>query len=316
METPFQITKGVLCIPRHGFANHLRCLASCAILAAYHGVPLYVHWKPEVCFPIAEARLLFQDPPWSSLDPNTLSPREYQYDPTVHTDILLREWSQRRLPSEIGYLIVEGGHEFKPPQMDPFTYMLKKHAFYGRLVWTPSVRIPEIQYPEIGLHLRIFQPTYDTDDGYDFENRTQLEVAHRYVQTLLEEHPDLQIFLACNDTPTARQFRARYPLNRILLYEDFGFQDATSGQDDRASPHAMMRALREFQILSLCDLILGTHRSSFSDEACFFGPWKSKVCLSVKPREDPYHIYGYYVLEGLAMVLPDFKVVCRLKKQT
>lgn len=300
------LTQGIVYLPSAGLCNRLRCLASCAILANELNVPLYVNWNPEECCNITIERVI-TSPTWPQKPIQEIKNTAYLYNPNIHTTKLLYDIEQRGEHRIIDYLIVQGGHEFHLPFKPAPVFMSEKQAFYNSLVWT--TKVPPCKF-DIGIHLRIYIDKYDRADVYDFQNDTQMPVLEKYVTTLLEKNDQLTFYLACNVTQQAKDFQAKFPHN-VFLYEQC-IQDESVGKDDRADAVAMERAIREFQILANTTVILGTHRSSFSDEACFLGNLTTKVCLSQKPTEEPYHIEGYGSIHGIPMVLPDARVACML----
>ena len=71
---------------------------------------------------------------------------------------------------------------------------------------------------------------------------------------------------------------------------------------ERDQKEAILNSVIDFLVLSDCRFILGTHYSSFSDEACFMN-LICKYCMSSHLSSLGYHTYGYD--QKLNMILPN-----------
>lgn len=298
----------VVVIPTQGFCNRLRALASAHILANYWKTKCYVIWeKEEGC------NVQFDDIfscQFETIGIQTVAKAKHYFSPQVHTNNVLTNDLQ-----SYEYLVIQGGHEFKHPDMSVFAFLQHKHAFYNSLTFSASVnglvesKLSAFQNKKvIGIHFRDFIEKYDRADGYDFTKASPLENFVHWIKKICDEQPQTWIFLSSNT-------------NRIIdrLGNDSAIQQRiiTLSHSDkrRDSVEGIVHAVADLLLLSKCNYIIGSVSSSFSDEACFFH-FISKYCLGKRQSvSDSYHCYGFDQIYGENMLLPNINILCDMYKE-
>lgn len=307
------------CVPTEGFGNRIRFLASCAILTeSLPNARLTVYWRPT-----AECNMHLTD----ILDPVKLpfvvqarhvdvsdvgdSTGVYTNQSTntgdiLHVEQFLRENPHIMAPPTSAHaLILRGGHEFKPTQMDAPAYMQQKHQWYKRL-FVSCLRPEMAEYisrtwyslgitgnpidsdtPILGVHYREYVPKYDAQDNPAFEQESSIDVASRIVAFFNKAFPRARILVVSNGTKLVDS------LTEIPSLAPRIIQRRNYTSMERDDPDGMFDACVDFLMLSQCGHILGTHGSSFSDEACFVHNI-SKITFRIPDNHEPYayHCYG------------------------
>lgn len=247
----------------------------------------------------------------------------YYFNPKQHTNVLLQSYvdgDQVVVSSldKVKYLVIEGGHEFKHPNMSVTDYINRKHSFYRSLQFTHFIEseicnFQKTQNPHtrrIGIHFREYIAQFDKQDGRIFSQHSPFE---EFVKTIDRFDEKTELFVASNSKDISKRFKQlygdrvityEYPTNRIDCGGDHLTTDTMGGRD---SKDGMLEAIINMCLLSKCELLIGTTYSSFSDEACFFN-LRPKVCvMNNLPSDDfKYHCYGFGPLfDDLYMVLPN-----------
>lgn len=305
----------IVLYPRCGLGNRLRAMACAYALSTLENCPLYIHWRSEPdC--IIEWNELFDASrfPMPGISMEELSHRYPNrtvfFNEQVHTDAFLLSNAKT---SKYQGLIISGGHDFKHPEMSDHDLLHLKHRYYQNLL---EYAHPDLQkeianvsfHPSsmIGVHIRSFVPKFDTADQYDFESDTAFEVTTRFMNDVLLRDPMVTFFVACNNTSHVSMLEAMFGKEKIFVY-----QGIWSSYGSRETAEGIKNAFIELALLSKTKLILGTYRSSYSDEASIMG-MVTKVCTSEKPHDQPYHCYGYTVKLDRSYVLYSQPLLCKL----
>jgi len=308
--------KNILVIPNAGFGNRLRVLASAYIYSKLHSIPLYVNWEPEECCNIRIHEIFKTE--FKGISTADLKTASYIFNPKVHTTQILVSSVQKTEDESIDFLIVQGGHESKDPAMSVARYLYEKNQFYSKVLqFTDEISTHVKEYAKkfdiknrISIHMRMYIDKYDNADKYTFENDVVWSSVDRYVGNVLKFDPNKKFFLSCNDSETIKKMLTKYGesicVNSFKLPSSY---DTTVIEQlfDRNNRDAIIRSVSDMLLMSNSEFIIGTFRSSFSDEACFFN-MIPKVCLSGTEHHDTYHCLGYDVVLGINMVLPDYSI--------
>jgi hypothetical protein len=236
--------------------------------------------------------------------------RKVFYNDRMHTDVFLQ--SQIQTPVYQG-IIISGGHDFKHPEMSEEDLIYLKHTYYQMLIRYAHMdllkeinQIPFQVSSMIGVHIRIFVSKFDAADQYDFENNTVLEVTSRSMNDALLRNPNASFFICCNDDRPVRVLEDLFGKDKIFTYEG-----SFSEHGNRDTKDGIKNAFINLALLSKTKIILGTYRSSFSDEACVMG-MVTKVCTTDKQHDEPYHCYGHSVKNNRNYILYSQPTVSKL----
>jgi hypothetical protein len=155
---------------------------------------------------------------------------------------------------------------------------------------------------------------FDRADIYDFQKDTSVTdtldtIAIIQANAQRSNSPELGFFIACNHAEAIQSMKqacAERSTNKqhIVTYES---NDEIS---DRSNSCSMKQSVIEFILLSRCRFIVGTYRSSFSDEAAIFSRLSMKICANKIPSSEPYHSYGQVMCMGRNIVCPDSNLIC------
>ena len=304
----------VVVVPTQGLCNRLRALASGYVLAQHWKTRLFVVWKKEECCN-CEWTDVFRSR-FDTVALEDVSKTSHLYAPHVHTSNLLASFTDL---SAYRYLVVIGGHEFKFPSMSPLAFLHRKIEFYGSLRFSPAVtdRLDGFvathglaEGKVVGVHFRDYVPKFDAADNYDFATASPLEGFVELVRRVGLSQPATRFFLSSNTDRAYAALSRALPKERLLRFSDT--------DDSRDSARGIVHAVCDLLALSRCAYLIGTHSSSFSDEACFFRGI-SKLCVrSSIDATTPmavYHCHGFTELWGHQMLLPDVNILFDIYKE-
>ena len=278
--------KSIVLIPTGGFGNRIKSIVSAKILSKYFNIKLYINWEKEECINV-DYNDIFSDNP-NRFDLNTINNYNYLFLPHIHTNEVLETLKVQTNDPNNNYdiLVVQGGHIFKHPDIDLETFINYKKIILQRLSWKEDI-IKQIykQDPnnyQIGLHIRRFVEKFDEADNKNSNLFNQfkctLDNYTNIIDKLINKNSNINIFLSTNCCDTRKLLLEKYSNN--IKSRDINY--------NRNDKHDIINAVIDFLVLSRCKLIIGTHYSSFSDEACFFN-LIPKYCVS-----DNYELHSNY----------------------
>jgi hypothetical protein len=300
----------IIIIPTQGLCNRLRAIASAHILSNHYGTNMYMIWTPEECCPCA-FNDLFQNT-FNSIDINTLKTKKYIFNPSVHTETLLRNTENIEA---LDYIVIQGGHEFKPITMSEETFILEKNLFYKTLICVNEIdtyvsnfisKNFQAIHPVIGVHYRDFIPKYDQADGRDFSKESPLEVFIHRIKEIHKADASVHFYLSSNSNQAFDIIKQNIP-TAVFISE-------TNNELTRDSKTGIKHALQSLLILSKTKYILGTYMSSFSDEACFFQLIPKECVVFNTMTRQTYHCYGHSVVFGTSCLLHSVPLFIQFRK--
>lgn len=297
----------IVIIPKQGFCNRLRALASAHILSTYLQTKSFVNWIPEECCNVQYHDVFLS--PIETLDLQSLHGKRYFYNPTVHTNVVLEN---RDIVNNLDYLVIEGGHEFKHPDMSVFTFIKLKHIYYKSLSFVPNIQNYVDSYITskftqcdniIGVHFRDYIEKYDKADGRVFSKQSPLKLFIDRMNIIVKGNKNIKFFLSTNTTKAVNELKKNFP--GIVIT----FDDINCDKNERNHKEPILNAVINMLLLSKCQFIIGTHFSSFSDESCFFNMC-TKLCISNEKVADIYHCYGFHNMCNQPLLLPNLQKIC------
>lgn len=285
----------VVIVPTQGLCNRLRAMASAHVLAGFYGSICFTLWFPE-----SSCNCVFQDlftNELSEINLSEVTTRSYIYKPNEHTNNLLE-----KVPySDVEYIVVRGGHEFKHPDMAADEFVRRKRQFYETLKISTRVERALLEHPSIprgtiAFHFRDYMERFDEADGRVFSKVSPLEDFVRIARVIRTKHPHRPLLVCSNSREAYEKLK---PLGGVVYRPD--------ADRSRDSSQGIVDALVDLLAMSRCDAIVGTTMSSFSDEACFFRGIP-KLCMGTE-RNLSYHCYGLGKVHGQAILLPDLALL-------
>ena len=292
--------KTIVLIPTQGFGNRIKAITSGKILAEYYNVDLYINWEKEDCINIDYNDIFSDDP--KRYDLSKLKDVAYIYNPNIHTEKILIELEKNTL-AKFDVLVIQGGHVFKHPRMSVEDYLIRKSEtmkslkFNDYLIQKKNKLIENSTYL-IGIHIRTLKEKYDRADANNNDHFKSFESPIDYyfsiIDRVLENTNKFKpiLYISTNDNMIKNKLIDKY--TNTITQEKIEYE--------RNQKDAILNSLIDFLVLSSCQFILGTHYSSFSDEACFMN-LICKYCMSSHPPSLGYHTYGYD--QKLNMILPN-----------
>lgn len=292
--------KRIVLIPTQGFGNRIKAITSGKILAEYYNVDLYINWEKEECINI-DYNDIFSDNP-KRYDLSKLKDVAYIYNPNIHTEKILIELEKNTL-AKFDVLVIQGGHVFKHPRMSVEDYLLRKSEtmkslkFNDYLIQKKNKLIENSTYL-IGIHIRTLKEKYDRADADNNDHFKSFESPIDYyfsiIDRVLENTNKFKpiLYISTNDNMIKNKLIDKY--TNSITQEKIEYE--------RNQKDAILNSVIDFLVLSDCRFILGTHYSSFSDEACFMN-LICKYCMSSHHPPLGYHTYGYD--QKLNMILPN-----------
>ena len=285
----------IVLIPTQGFCNRLRAIACTYILSSFLRTRFYINWVPEDCCNCKISDIFKTK--FDTIDLNEIRNKKYIFNPRVHTEHYLQSSELINLD----YLIIQGGHEFKHPNMSEIEFLKLKHAFYNSLEWVNEINeiVKSYNFSNIvGIHFRDYIKQFDESDGRDFSKISPIEDFEKYVTRLLN-NSDYKFFISSNSNKAFSKLSKIIPSDRLYILQDITIS--------RNCPKGIIHAVANFLILSKCVFIIGTVFSSYSDEACFFN-MIMKLCIGDE-KITKYHCYGYNELYKYNTLLPNFQTL-------
>ena len=292
--------KRIVLIPTQGFGNRIKAITSAKILAEYFNVDLHINWEKEDCINVDYEDIFSDDP--NRYELSKLKDLAYLYNPNIHTEKILSELNKNTL-SKFDVLVIQGGHVFKHPRMSVEDYLLRKSEtmkslkFNDYLIKKKNMLIQNQKYL-IGIHIRILKEKYDRADADKNDHFKSFESSIEYyfsvINRVLENTNKFKpiLYISTNDIKVKNKLLDKY--KNTITQEKIEYE--------RNQKDAILNSVIDFLVLSSCQFILGTHYSSFSDEACFTN-LICKYCMSSHLPSLGYHTYGYD--QKLNMILPN-----------
>lgn len=276
------ISKGIVVVPTHGFANRLRFLAAALHVFRGQAPAFYIDWRSDPHFSCDGPSSLFARPPKGYRAWVTKADYEQRkclcYGGMVHMVQVLQKLQQIK-EKKYEYLVLIGGHQPLYPSAPLLLPWLRhKHNFYSKGIrWSARVlgvaqaildTVDRAPSDIVAVHARIISKQFDAADvqanpeSMDFNANSPPE---RFRDLILGLQAGTPVLLFSNDESVARWLEraCRAKGSKAVLHH------ASSSGGDRLSDAGVVRAVGEFVAMSRCGMILGTGMSSFSDEASF-----------------------------------------------
>jgi len=309
------ISKGIIVIPTHGFGNRLKMLASSIIFSNYYKIPLFVCWQSTPDCNIKLEDILVKENNINEISFDDAQKSSYCYFGQVHTNSIFDKISQVIEDPEntYEYILLEGGHEYKSPDIPRLQYLQLKKQFYSGLIFTDPIieRVQcfrnesnlDIDSKYIAIHYRDVDPKPDQEDiqnGHvaDFVKNSPIESFFTIIDKISTEYP---IVILSNTGRFYNQFESKYA-NKFKCY--------TSGISNcnRDNTNDMLDSIVDFILLSQAEFIIGSYFSSFSDEASFFKtvpkitPLNDELIENIMSTVNNYHCLNYSFIDNIAAV--------------
>ena len=286
----------IVIFPTQGFCNRLRGIASTHILASFLGVDYFVNWEPEECCNCSIDDVFSTT--FNRIELSEIQKSNYLFAPNTHTNNIMDNIKEE----EYDYIVIQGGHEFKHPEMSCVDFLKRKHEFHKSLKFTESIenRVSEVDTTDcIGIHFRDYIPKYDKLDGRIFSEVSPLTSFVDIAKSIHGKNPGVRFFVSSNTNTAMEKISESTSPENVMELNDL--------ETDRSSKEGIIDSVVNVLVLSKCRFIVGTSMSSYSDEACFFNNI-SKLCISNELAND-YHCYGFGNILGYNMLLPDFHIL-------
>ena len=140
----------------------------------------------------------------------------------------------------------------------------------------------------VGVHFRSWSAAVGDGNYLITLKKPSIEVFTSQINAILEKNPNSSFYLATDDRKTINEFRNKTQEDRILT---FPMKEA-----GRSSLDDMKNALVDWFLLQRTDYIIGTVRSTYSDEAAIWTSERFKIELGpinfdlVGKWEKPLHL--------------------------
>lgn len=293
----------IVLLPTQGFCNRLRAMASAFILAKHLNTQFYLIWNKEECCN-CDFHEIFTNT-FDTITLEDLKNKKYLFSPEIHTNSIMH------VLHTFEYIVIQGGHEFKHPEMSLFSFLRMKQQFYQSLQFTEEVLSvvnttnTKMSANCVGIHFRDFVPKYDALDNRVFSEVSPIESFLNIIQQIYKRNNHTLFFVSSNTSTALNAIKTIIPINNILTLENI--------DTNRDTPTGVIHAVANLLLLSKCKYIVGTLMSSYSDEACFFN-MISKVCVGHE-EVSSYHCYGFSHLFGYKMLLPNVNILYDIYKE-
>jgi len=294
------LKKGLVVIPTQGLCNRLRFLACSSVFCNINNIPLYIHWIPTKECNISIDDFLITDK-LNIVGINELINSKTIYYGRVHTNQIIDKINKVLVSENLvaDYIIIEGGHEYRYPEMPITDFLYKKHLFYKSLRFTNQIldsvddTISKIDIDNsIGIHYRDVANVYDKNDidvnkNLDFTNNSPLE---KYIDII--EKTDCNNIIVISNSKIFYDFIKNKFHNKKIISTHPKYYD-------RDSKEGMICSVVDLLVLSKTNIILGSYYSSFSDEATFFNyipkiiPLGDDIIKKDKNSLLSYHCHGF-----------------------
>ena len=272
--------KNILLIPTQGFANRLRAIVSAIILSKQINANLYINWD---C--VEECNIAFEDIFMNIIQrfdfKNMKKFGKIYFNENTHTEKYLNDVLNS---GQFSTLLIRGGHEFKHQSISDKDYIEVKKQVYNNLIlreqFVTDLEIFSQNYKlskAIGIHYREYIDKYDKLDSASFEKDSPLKQFYKYM-----DKETGHFYISTTSDSVKKTLFEKYK-DRVIFRENI--------TSERNKKESMIDAVKDFFLLSKCSKIIGTHGSSFSDEACFMGNI-TKIMPYNKCLTGRYHCYG------------------------
>ena len=271
----------VVVVPTHGFANRLRMMASAYIYAEEYDCEYRVLWETEPAMP-HDWYDLFRI---SITKPKPVDDaRRLRPEHIVHSNLWVDDINPfARQPA----VVFRGGHTFKISAMSVAQYNHRKQSFYRLLA--ASKRGHALNASGfICVHYRHATAMYDAMDDIKFQEISPLSAFKTRLMTEQNGTDESRkpLFIASTSRKMKMEIASWNP-SRDVVFWDRENQADTNGRG--GGINGLRELIFDWFTLASCDLILGSHGSSFSDEAAHvFG--SVKECIGFVESE--YHTYS------------------------
>lgn len=313
---------GVFAFVQQGFGNRMRAIASAVILASLNNTRATIIWEPsEECNIHFHEIFLPHNLPFTLLSQHDAIKHlqnldSFHFEKHTHTNTILSENH-----TTVNALVIQGGHEYKDPQISESQFISQKCNVYKSLQPTPQISSTINQWTSqnnpallIGIHLRVYIDQFDRADVYDFQKDTSIQNTLETIQTIHNNNNNLKFFLACNHEPSKLNILKK--CKELNIHTSSLHNHQNISLSDRSTKNSMLHSIAEFIILSKCLFIIGTYRSSFSDEAAAFnGNISMKICANTTPSNEPYHCYGLQIISNRNILFPNTSLLNLLQKK-
>lgn len=261
----------IIAVPLCGFANRLKFLSCVHALAKKFKVKdIRVIWRQTMDCNIAFQDIFKSIKGLQQIDDKSLPDNEkILYYGYVHVNQILEtindDLKDDKNKSKT-CLLIEGGHEFKHPNMTCCEFAKFKSKFYKNIIWSEplqkKLKNSSEDIPSIGVHYR--HVNKDTDDAdvkanrlVNFSQNSPFGEFENFISKT-----KTKVFFISNSFYHKRYISENYS-NKALVINP-------TESNNRSSCDSMLESIYEFILLSRCELIVGSYYSSFSDEASYF----------------------------------------------
>jgi len=247
-----------------GLCNRLKRLVSLMRFSDYFNKKLYVRWKKTF-----EAKCCFSDLFETELQLTSKLPKG------IFSNVYISGWNFWILPSEVQGETVKINNNFfwKPidHKYQNIPKVLQKEflKYFNQL--TPVKKLKDtikknskkITKNTVGVHIRRgdFIKKYGPEMHADYKFMKAMD-------KLIQKNPKVNFFLATDSKDTEVLFKRRYG-KKIFTYKKRSL--------NRNNKEGVQDALVDLLLLSKTNHIIGSHRSTFSEVAWWFGQCKAKV---------------------------------------
>ena len=287
--------KTLTIIPICGLANRLRMIACGSILAEEFNLDLKILWGKENCCN-ASICDIFESNYFKLTSNEEIAKDKYIFNGHIHTEKLIPQFNSFIYKNSHNNFVLMGGHDFKHPEMELETFLYLKSKFYQKLRFSKKVNLilKDYEYLDkvqitnsnnnfVGFHHRAYIEKFDSADNMNFNKIANDESYFKIIKQLKIKN----LKLISNDVNFYYKLKNKFKDSLNILY----YQPSNL---DRDSIIGLQYAMADLIRLSQCPIILGTHSSSFSDEASFFYLIPKLLIESetIAKESDNYHCYG------------------------
>tara|TARA_Y100000389_G_C17465374_1_gene525005 strand:- start:61 stop:1023 length:963 start_codon:yes stop_codon:yes gene_type:complete len=294
----------IVVIPTQGFANRMRMIASAHVLAKHLNRSLFLHWKPEESCNIKFDQA-FESHPFEFISFSEIQQSQYLFKGHVHTDTLIQDIEHSK--EQYDYFVLQGGHEFKHPDMSVPDFIQNKHETYSSLTFHSSIinMFQGAQLPKkyIAVHFRSVVDKYDGQDiaqspACAFHINSPIYKFFNIISHIHNPH-DIPFVILSNTPEFLCQLQKQFPHHTFLSTNPSNSTDMSN----RSDTLSMMHSIFDFYVLSKSIFIIGSYQSSFSDEPSFFNMVPKFIPLSKHLISNPqYHCFNYIPHHNLGVL--------------
>jgi len=309
------ITKGIIIIPTHGFGNRLKMLASSVIYSKECDLSLFVCWQstPDCNIPLSD--IFAKENNINEISFDEVQKSKYCYFGQVHTNTLFDKITEvlDDVENTYEYILLEGGHEYKPANIPRLKYLQLKKNFYKSLLFTDDINSKLKAFRKknnldrtskyIAIHYRDIDATHNTSDDQEdpivnFVKNSPIEKFFEIVDKIKILHP---IVVVSNTSEFYGHLKSKYS-NKFNLCTTGVSRNNRDNRDD------MIDSIVDFILLSQSELIIGSYFSSFSDEASFFKtipkitPLHPELISNILQTVNNYHCLNYSFIDNIAAI--------------